>query len=433
LARFSYTAPASGWYTVGAGSYDSDFGYYSLSVTAPSASLEQNLRPSGGDQSVATAEDTAVKPGPIVFSDADGDFLRGILIVSLPAAGTLTVAGTPAAIGQVVLAYDLKDLLWTPPANAYGSNLASFTFEVIDDGFGRRPATDQSPNTITFNVTPVNDAPVIMSGGGGEATGVVVAENSTGVTSVQAVDVDSGVSYAISGADAGLFVVDAATGAVSFRAAPDFELPAAGRNTYAITLLATDGALTDTQALTVTVANAAGNTIIGTKKANTVDASHAIKSLAATGEEDYIDGKKGNDKLNGLGGNDTLIGGAGRDALTGAAGWDRLDGGKDADRFVFSTKFDGSADLIVKFEHDKDEIALKKGVVKAIGSSLSDGEFYAKAGAVKAHDKSDHIIYNKTTGDLYYDKDGKGHTAAIHFATLGNHPGSLDHGDFVIV
>jgi Ca2+-binding RTX toxin-like protein len=149
--------------------------------------------------------------------------------------------------------------------------------------------------------------------------------------------------------------------------------------------------------------------------------------------ENAIGGSAG-DKLTGDAGANTLQGGKGADTLTGAAGSDRLNGGKDADQFVFSTKLKtAGVDTIVKFEHDKDTLVLDDKVFKAVGSSLTAGEFYAKAGAVKAHDKSDHVIYNKTTGDLYYDKDGKGGTAAIHFATLSNHPASFDHADFAIV
>jgi Ca2+-binding RTX toxin-like protein len=324
---------------------------------------------------------------------------------------------------------------WTPPANGNGNGLASFTFEVVDSKLGVRSATDQTPNTITFNVTAVNDAPVIVTGGGLPATSVEVAENATAVTAILASDPDNTPTYAISGADAGLFNVNSATGVVTFKSSVDFEAPrdAGGNNVYDITLLATDGALTDAQSLQVFVRNIEGNTIVGTKKANTVDAKHAIGSRAATGEEDWIDGKKGNDKLNGLGGNDTLIGGAGKDSLTGGAGRDRLDGGRDADRFVFSAKLDvGGIDTIVKFKHDEDKLALENKVFKAIGGLLSADEFYAKAGAVKAHDKSDHVIYNKASGDLYYDKDGKGGAAAVLFATLSNKP-TLDHGDFLIV
>jgi Ca2+-binding RTX toxin-like protein len=56
---------------------------------------------------------------------------------------------------------------------------------------------------------------------------------------------------------------------------------------------------------------------------------------------------------------------------------------------------------------------------------------------VKAKHANDHFIYNTTTGDLYYDADGKGGKAAIHFATLTDGsrtpPQHLDAGDFLIV
>jgi Ca2+-binding RTX toxin-like protein len=90
-----------------------------------------------------------------------------------------------------------------------------------------------------------------------------------------------------------------------------------------------------------------------------------------------------------------------------------------------------TVDTIVKFDHDKDKVALENKVFKALGTVTAD-KFYAKAGATSATAKSDHIIYNKTTGDLYYDKDGKGGVGAILFANLANHA-KLDHGDFLIV
>ena len=57
------------------------------------------------------------------------------------------------------------------------------------------------------------------------------------------------------GADAARFTIDAATGALSFVAAPDFEAPADanGDNVYDVIVQVSDGTLTDTQAIAVTV------------------------------------------------------------------------------------------------------------------------------------------------------------------------------------
>jgi hypothetical protein len=108
----------------------------------------------------------------------------------------------------------------TPPANFTGP------IEV------RITATDQGGLSVTdafvINVLPANDAPVITSDGGGELATVSVAENTTAVTTVTAADVDAGdtLTYSIVGGDdAGLFTIDASTGALSFVTAPDFEAP----------------------------------------------------------------------------------------------------------------------------------------------------------------------------------------------------------------
>src|SRR5262249_39329632 len=54
---------------------------------------------------------------------------------------------------------------FTPAANGNGNGYASFTFQVQDDGGTANGGqdTDQSANTFTFNVTPVNDAPDVTA------------------------------------------------------------------------------------------------------------------------------------------------------------------------------------------------------------------------------------------------------------------------------
>ncbi|TMH33423.1 MAG: type I secretion C-terminal target domain-containing protein [Betaproteobacteria bacterium] len=87
-----------------------------------------------------------------------------VKITTLPAAGVLTLNGSPIAAGTFVLASDIAagKLKFTPALNANGNGYASLTFTVRDDGGTANGGvdTDPTPNTISFNVTPVNDAPV---------------------------------------------------------------------------------------------------------------------------------------------------------------------------------------------------------------------------------------------------------------------------------
>jgi hypothetical protein len=101
------------------------------------------------------------------------------------------------------------------------------------------------------------DAPVIVSNGGGATATISLPENIKTVTTVVATDVDSpSISYSISGgADAAKFQIDAATGALSFIAPPDFEAPTDSDhdNSYVVQVRASDGALDDDQMITVSI------------------------------------------------------------------------------------------------------------------------------------------------------------------------------------
>jgi len=62
----------------------------------------------------------------------------------------------------VIPAADISNLLYTPAPSGNGEAYASFDFNVTDNGTvaGGGWPTSVDANTFTFNVTPVNDAPI---------------------------------------------------------------------------------------------------------------------------------------------------------------------------------------------------------------------------------------------------------------------------------
>src|SRR6185436_3159480 len=96
-------------------------------------------------------------------SAAGANALLAVKITTIPsaAAGTLTDDGVAVTAGQLVSVDDINNnkLVFTPAANANGSPEASFTFQVQDDGGTANGGVDldQTANTMTINVTSVND------------------------------------------------------------------------------------------------------------------------------------------------------------------------------------------------------------------------------------------------------------------------------------
>ena len=125
-------------------------------------------------------------------------------------------------------------------------------------------ATDRVGNfanqSITISVTNVNEAPTITINSSNATHAITQAENSTSIVTYTASDVDAGasLSFSISGADAADFAINSSSGVLTFTSAPDFEAPADGdvNNQYVVIITVSDGALSDTQTLTVTISNA---------------------------------------------------------------------------------------------------------------------------------------------------------------------------------
>jgi serralysin len=147
------------------------------------------------------------------------------------------------------------------------------------------------------------------------------------------------------------------------------------------------------------------------------DTLSGIENLTGSSFDDRLFGSDADNVLAGGSGNDQLRGGLGNDTLTGGGGTDQF--------FFDSAPGAGNIDTITDFRHATDRITLDDDIFTAL--------MVTKARALKAanlsitgaaNDADDFIVYDPTTGALYYDADGNGAGAAVQFALLGTstHP-----------
>jgi hypothetical protein len=160
-------------------------------------------------------------------------------------------------------------LIYGDSATAYLRFISSPNFEAPTDSGPNNTydftvrATDAAGNFSTqvmaISVTNLNEAPVITNSASAPTVSIPQDENVSAVADFDATDVDAGstLTFSISGTDAGDFTIDSTTGVLTFAANPDFEAPADSdlNNIYLVTVTILDGALADTQALTITIRN----------------------------------------------------------------------------------------------------------------------------------------------------------------------------------
>ena len=155
--------------------------------------------------------------------------------------------------------------------------------------------------------------------------------------------------------------------------------------------------------------------------------------LFGSSQADTIEAGAGKDRLSGRKGQDDLDGGAGKDWLDGGAGKDMLTGGVDKDSFVFAAPLKGgkNLDTVTDFQAG-DKIRLEKEDFSGLAKGkLAKDAFVSGDNLTKAKDAEDRIVYNETTGALYFDKDGKGGAKAVKFAVLDGAP-DLEAADIVV-
>ncbi|MDD5161045.1 MAG: M10 family metallopeptidase [Sulfuricurvum sp.] len=152
-----------------------------------------------------------------------------------------------------------------------------------------------------------------------------------------------------------------------------------------------------------------------------------IENLDGSNHNDTLLGNSGSNSIRGLNGNDTINGGLGNDTFIGGSG---------QDIFIFTTTLNATTnkDTITDFSAVDDTIQLENAIFTALTSTgtLSASNFVASASGA-AVDANDYILYNTSTGALYYDADGIGSIAALQFAILGTlSHSSISNADFMV-
>ncbi|MHC4079537.1 MAG: Ig-like domain-containing protein, partial [Planctomycetota bacterium] len=166
------------------------------------------------------------------FSDVDaGDTLTKIQVTTLESNGTLKLSGADVTLNQEILTADIGNLVFLPAQDANGTAYDSFDFKVHD-------GTEYSvaANTITVDVTPVQDAPTaadetITTNEDTTYTFSAVDFNFADVdagdslTQIQVTGLESAGSLKLNGADVALdqiiTVADINAGRLTFSPVPD--------------------------------------------------------------------------------------------------------------------------------------------------------------------------------------------------------------------
>ncbi|WP_341915092.1 tandem-95 repeat protein [Polaromonas sp. YR568] len=285
--------------------------------TSPAASTTVsftavNDAPAGTNSAITISEDVprTLAAADFGFTDVDGNALSRVQITTLPAAGTLTLSGVAVTALQYVTAAELASgaLVYTPAADSTAAR--SFTFKVEDDGGTANGGVNLDPtaNTLTINITAVNDAPVLDLDASGAGTGFtaaignnnvtrLIADTDTSITDVDSANITGATISIGTGFAAGdVLAMAAQTGITQNWNATTGVLTLSGSRTLAnyitaieaitfrtnsatlgareINVVVTDGALnSNTATSTITVTNAA----LGLPIANNV---------SATGDED---------------------------------------------------------------------------------------------------------------------------------------------------
>ncbi len=196
-----------------------------------------------------------------------------------------------------------------------------------------------------------------------------------------------------------------------------------------LTLLTSGGQTVLNLAPALTGGTGRSVTLTGSTDAERVTLGARDDKVNAGAGDDTIVGGAGNDVLLGAAGNDSLVGGDKDDVLCGGALADDLTGGAGSDRFWFAEHLAADADVVRDFTTKTDKILISRadfGQFDKQGSVVVPAtDWFAANTTGNAQDASDRFIYNRLTGQLFFDSDGTGIQAKVVLATFSAGSGGL--------
>ena len=197
-----------------------------------------------------TADENQTAIGTVTATDADGDTL------------TYSISGSDIAIDSS------SGVLTFAAAPDYETKSSYAATVTITDG------TRSDTQDITVTIANVNEGQSFTS-----SASFTAAENQTAIGTVSATDADGdSLSYSISGSE---ISIGAFNGVLTFTAAPDYET----KSSYSATVTVSDGSLSTTQEIAVSISDINEKPIITSASSYSVDENQTtIGSITATDE-----------------------------------------------------------------------------------------------------------------------------------------------------
>jgi Ca2+-binding RTX toxin-like protein len=340
---------------------------------------------------------------------------------------TLTLSGTPTSTAVAGI-HDLLDLTVTATDHAGATAQDTFTLTV-------------KPIGLTLDGTSGNDT-LVGNDGDDTISGLAGADRMTGGWGDDTYVVDNTGDVVVENAGEG---TDAVQSSISYTLGTNVEnLTLTGSSAINATGNASDN---------VIIGNAGNNTLNGLSGADTMSGGQGNDTyvVQSTGDAVIENAGEGTDTVQSTISytladnveNLTLIGtsavngtGNGLDnAIKGNAANNLLTGGEGSDVFVFNTALGATnVDTITDYTSGSDSMQLALAMFGGIGATgaLSATAFVSGAGLTAATTEMEHVVYDTSSGMLYYDADGAGGAASVAFATLTDAP-ALTAADFAVV